>query len=141
MESKPNIRSFEDLECWKACRALRLFVSRSVVPLLPKEEQFRLKDQILRSSRSSTANLAEGYGRYHYLDNAKFVSNARGSLYETLDHLSAAFDEAYISEEILNSGRDLVTQAARIVNGYMEYLKRSAYDPAPKAPVSAPNNQ
>ena len=143
MESKPIIRSFEDLECWKACRELRLFVSKTVVPHLPKEEQFRPKDQILRSSRSTTANLAEGYGRYHHLDNAKFVSNARGSLYETLDHLSAAYDESFISEETLKAGRVLVIQAARITNGYMEYLKRTTLGPPPKPSTknNTPNNQ
>lgn len=136
MESKTNIRSFEDLECWKACRALRIFVSKQVAPLLPKEEQFRLKDQIIRSSRSATANIAEGYGRFHHLDNAKFISNARGSLQETLDHLITASDEGYIPDELLKTGRDLVIQATRIVNGYMEYLKRAAYGPKPQAATS-----
>lgn len=142
MEPKSNIRTFEDLECWKACREVRLFVSRTIVPVFPKEEQFRLKDQILRCSRSATANLAEGYGRYHHLDNAKFVSNARGSLCETLDHLTVAADENYITEDLLKAGRDLINQATRIVNGYMEYLKRAAYGPAPKQKAtSAPDNQ
>ena len=81
-----KIKSFEDLECWQASRRLRIFVAKSIVPLLPKEERYGLASQILRSARSTTANIAEGYGRFHYLDNAKFCSNARGSCYETLDH-------------------------------------------------------
>src|SRR5205809_7396984 len=71
------IRSFEDLECWKQCRMLRLFVARQIVPALPRDERYRLGDQLLRAARASTANIAEGYGRFHYLDNAKFCSNAR----------------------------------------------------------------
>src|SRR5947199_9772334 len=71
------IRTFEDLECWKQCRMLRLFVARQVVPALPRNERYRLGDQLLRAARSTTANIAEGYGRFHYLDNAKFCSNAR----------------------------------------------------------------
>ena len=74
-----SIRTFEDLECWKACRELRVFVARSLCKTLPKAERYRLGDQILRSAPSTTANIAEGYGRFHYLDNAKFCSNARGS--------------------------------------------------------------
>ena len=35
----------------------------------------------------------KGYGRFHYLDSAKFCSNARGSLNESLDHLNVAADE------------------------------------------------
>ncbi len=78
---RERIESFQDLECWKACRQLRIFVARRVLPELPRDERYRLGDQILRAARSTTANIAEGYGRFHYLDNAKFCSNARGSLY------------------------------------------------------------
>lgn len=119
------IHSFEDLDCWKKCREVRLFVAREVVPQLPKEERYPLGDQMLRAARSSTANIAEGYGRFHYLDNAKFCSNARGSCYEVLDHLIAAHDETLISDELLQRGRDLVGTAVRIVNGYLNYLKRA----------------
>lgn len=120
-----TIHSFEDLDCWKKCRELRLFVAREVVTKLPKEERYRLGDQILRAARSTTANIAEGYGRFHYLDNAKFCSNARGSCHEVLDHLITAHDEELISEELLARGRELVSTAVRIVNGYLNYLKRA----------------
>ena len=88
------IRTFEDLECWKQCRILRLFVARQVVPALPRDERYRLGDQLLRAARATTANIAEGYGRFHYLDNAKFCSNARGSCWEVLDHLITGNDES-----------------------------------------------
>jgi four helix bundle protein len=119
------IRSFEDLECWKACRDLRRFVSAEVVPTLPKDERYRMGDQLLRAARSTTANVAEGYGRFHYLDNAKFCSNARGSCWEVLDHLITASDEQFISDEFLAHGRELVGHAVRLLNGYMNYLKRT----------------
>src|SRR5882762_10545229 len=74
-ESSP-IKTFEDLECWRKCRELRIFVAKEAVPALAKEERFRLGDQFLRSASSTTANIAEGYGRFHHLDNAKFCSNS-----------------------------------------------------------------
>ena len=40
-------------------------------------------DQFIRSVDSVGANIAEGYGRYHYLDKIKFYYNARGSLLES----------------------------------------------------------
>ncbi len=122
---KPKVQSFEDLECWKQCRQLRLFVAREVIPQLPKEEKYRLGDQILRAARSTTANIAEGYGRFHYLDNAKFCSNARGSCHEVLDHLITAHDEELISLELLQRGRELTTAAVKLLSGYMNYLKRA----------------
>ena len=86
----PQIRSFEDLDCWKACRELRVFAAREVLPCLSKYEKYRLGDPLLKATRSITANLAEGYGRFHYMDNAKFCSNSRGYCLETLDHLITA---------------------------------------------------
>jgi four helix bundle protein len=121
-----EIKTFEDLECWKACRALRLFVAKTVVPVLPPEERFGLSSQILRAARSTTANIAEGYGRFHYLDNAKFCSNSRGSAWEVLDHLITAHDEEMISGEMLAEGRELVNNAVKLLNGYMNYLKKAA---------------
>ena len=121
-----KLKTFEDLDCWKACRDLRDFVVKEIFPLLPNDERYRLGDQVLRAARSTTANIAEGYGRFHYLDNAKFCSNARGSCYEVLDHLITANDEGFINKEPLEKGRILVTNAAKLLNGYMNYLKRAA---------------
>ena len=125
-----QIRNFEDLECWQYCRTLRLFIAKEVVPTLPNDERYRLGDQLLRAARSTTANVAEGYGRFHYLDNAKFCSNARGSCFEVLDHLITGHDDGFISDEYLNRGRALTDQAVRLLNGYMNYLKR-AHAPTP----------
>jgi len=119
------IKTFEDLECWQHCRTLRLFIAQDVVPALPKHERYRLGDQFLRAARSTTANIAEGYGRFHYLDNAKFCSNARGSCWEVLDHLITGHDEKLLSRELLDRGRELVASAIRLLNGYMNYLKRA----------------
>lgn len=121
-----KINSFEDLECWKACRDLRLFVAKEILAILPKEERYRLGDQILRAARSTTANVAEGYGRFHYLDNSKFCSNARGSVCEVLDHLITACDEGLIPSTLLDQARALVSRANQLLNGYMAYLKRAA---------------
>ena len=125
------IRTFEDLECWRQCRTLRLFIANEVLPALPKDERYRLGDQLLRAARSTTANVAEGFGRFHYLDNAKFCSNARGSCWEVLDHLITGCDEDLISAALLGRGRVLVESGVKLLNGYMNYLKR-----APKSAAS-----
>src|SRR5437764_11158638 len=102
MKKGSPIRTFEELDCWKHCRSLRVFVARQAVPALPRHEQYRLADQMLRAARSTTANIAEGYGRFHYLDNAKFCSNARGSCWEVLDHLITSSDEALLPRQLLS---------------------------------------
>ena len=118
-------RTFEDLQCWQACRALRLFVARDLIPKLPKEEQFRLKDQLLRAARSTTANIAEGYGRYHYQENAQFCRHARGSVFEVLDHVITAHEERLLDDPALEKTRHLTTTAAKLLNGFINYLLRS----------------
>lgn len=121
--------SFEDLNCWKVGRQLKGFIREEIRPLLPKTERFDLADQLRRAARSVTANIAEGYGRYHYLDEAKFLSNSRGSAHEVLDHLIEAFDERYISEEQLIEARERLDEVIRLINGYRAYiLKRVRED-------------
>ena len=118
-------KTFEDLECWKHCRELRMFVMKEVVSILPKEERYRLGDQLIRASRSTTSNIAEGYGRFHYVDNAKFCGNARGSCWEVLDHLITAYDDGLVSADLLGRGRIAVNKAVKLLNAYMNYLKRA----------------
>jgi four helix bundle protein len=89
--------SFEDMEVWKSARVFRNLVSE-LVKKFPNEEKFRLTDQIIRSSRSVTSNIAEGFGRFHHQENIQFCRQARGSLVETLDHLICAYDEKFINK-------------------------------------------
>ncbi len=125
MSEERIIRSFEDLDCWKVAREVREFV-RQIVRGLPKEEKYRLGDQLTKASRSITANIAEGYGRFHYLDSSKFFSNARGSTCEVLDHLITASDEGLIDSKVLEQARKLLESAIKLNNGYTKYLKTRA---------------
>jgi four helix bundle protein len=119
-----HIRTFEAPRCRQACRQLRLLIAKEVLPLLPKEEKYRLGDQMLRAARSSTANLAVGYGRFHFMDNAKFCSNARSSCREVLDHLITANDEGLIAGKIYANGRAHVNEAVKQIDGYMNTCKK-----------------
>lgn len=128
MSEERIIRSFEDLDCWKAGRDMRLFVAKVILPVLPKEERYRLGDQLLRAARSITANIAEGYGRFHFLDAEKFLSIARGSVWEVLDYLITAQDEGLITSGMLAEGRGKIETCVKLTNGYLNYLKRRAAD-------------
>ena len=116
------ISTFEDLEVWQLARSLRRDLSE-LAKRLPRDEQFRLVDQILRASRSVTANIAEGYGRFHYQENIQFCRQARGSLFELVDHLTVAFDEGYVDEEEFGGFRERIFEVIRMLNGYIKYLK------------------
>src|ERR1700760_914155 len=89
---------------------------------ISNDEKYRLIDQLTRASRSVTANIAEGHGRFHYQDNLKFCRNARGSLNEVLDHLICACDEAFISDQRLSDLRNKYNECHRLLNGYITFL-------------------
>ena len=115
--------SFEGLEAWKEARKLRNSI-KTVIATFPAEEKYKLNNQIIRSSRSITANIAEGYGRFHYQENIQSCRMARGSLTESLDHLICAFDEGYINAYTLQEFRKQYELVLKILNGYISYLKR-----------------
>jgi len=119
------MRGFTDLEAWKKAHVLRKDISE-LVKSFPSDEKYRLTDQIIRSSRSIGNNIAEGHGRYHYIDSRKFFINARGSASETIDHLIVALDEGYINKEIFEKLQASCDECMRLINGYINYLKQQS---------------
>ncbi len=92
---EPAFRTFEDLEVYKKARQFRKDMY-GVGKRLPQFEKYELGSQIRRASLSLTNNIAEGHGRYHYLDQIKFQLQARGSLAELVDDLNVCEDEGYL---------------------------------------------
>jgi four helix bundle protein len=114
---------FRDLEVWKRCRDIR----KQIWALLrdfPEEEKYRLSDQMIRASRSSTACIAEGYGRYHYQENIQFCRQSRGSLYELIDHILVAEEDEYIDLGVSQAIIDEIKTSIVVLNGYIRYLKK-----------------
>jgi len=114
-------RSFTDLEVYQECRKFRLLVQK-LCDEFPKDEKYKLIDQLIRSSRSVTANIAEGHGRFYFKDNVRFCRIARGSLEESLEHLIVAYDMKYINVEKLNEYKLKYETCMRLINGYIRYL-------------------
>ncbi|HQM15005.1 MAG TPA: four helix bundle protein [Anaerolineae bacterium] len=115
----------EKLLAWQKARELMLFVHQQVIPLLPADEKWDLKDQIRRSSKSAMANIAEGHGRFYYQETVHFCYIARGSLEETFSHLITAHDLNYISDPLFSHGDAIVREALQVLNGYIAYLKKT----------------
>jgi four helix bundle protein len=118
------MKNFEELECWKKATALRRRLS-SLAKGFPKDEKYKLADQIIRASRSVTANIAEGFGRYHYQEYAQFCRQSRGSLFELIDHLIVANDEGYISEAQLIDFKKEIESCLIVLNGFINYLLKA----------------
>jgi len=117
--------SFTDLDVWKKARILRNNITE-LVKQFPGDEKYRLSDHIIRSSRSIGNNIAEGHGRFHYADAAKFLFNARGSASETTDHLVIALDNNFIDGKTFESFKYDCEECMKMINGYINYLRKQA---------------
>src|SRR5438270_4456700 len=87
--------TFEDLEVHQLAREFRRTMYR-VAKRVPDIEKFGLASQVQRAALSLTNNIAEGHGRYHYLDQIRFILQSRGSLEELIDDLNTCEDEQYL---------------------------------------------
>lgn len=119
-----NYKGYKELECYNQVRLLRIFISE-LVKKFPAHEKFLLTAQIIGSSRSVTANMAEGYGRYTYTETRNFFIIARGSVTETMEHLSTVYDEKYISEDELKEGETKCELVFKLTNEYIAYLDKA----------------
>ena len=79
MEKKIN--NFYDLEAWKISHGLVLEIYK-ITKSFSKEEMYGITSQIRRAASSITANIAEGFARYHFKDKIRFYYQARASVAE-----------------------------------------------------------
>ncbi|MBI2552281.1 four helix bundle protein [Candidatus Uhrbacteria bacterium] len=116
-----KIVDFTQLEAWRLTHQIMLEVYE-FVKLLPADEKYNRVPQLRRCSSSTPANIAEGFGRFHYQENIQFCRQARGSLEETRNHIIAARD---LHQAPLEACEQLIAQylaARKVLNGYIHYL-------------------
>ncbi len=119
--TEKEMRGFEDLECYKL--AMQVFhEAYRVSVLLPVEEKYNLTDQLRRAATSVILNIAEEYGRFHYLDSLRFYYISRGSMMETLSGLIACDSLNYTKGDI-DQQRELCHSSLRSLNGYIRYVR------------------
>ncbi len=126
-----NYKGYKDLERYIKARELRIFIS-VLAKKIPANEKFLLTAQIVDCSRSVTRNIAEGYGRYTFTDTRNFFTITRGSVTETMEQLTTAFDEKYITEEELKIGEEKCELVFKLINGYIAYLDKSKLQVKPQ---------
>ena len=78
--------------------------------------------QLVRAADSVAANLAEGYGRFHFKENKQFGYYGRGSLYETKTWLAKAAGRKLISPESHATFENDINQIGRMLNAYIKSI-------------------
>jgi four helix bundle protein len=123
-------KTFEHLEVYQVAREFRKPMY-GVAKRLPEEERFALASQIRRAAVSLTNNIAKGHGRFHFLEQIKFILQARGSLEELLDDLNVCEDELYLPVTEIAKLKEEAWRVHKLINGYIRFLRgRLATDPS-----------
>jgi len=113
---KKPIKSFQDLDVYQSSYKAMLSVFKHILPKLPKEEEYDLKDQLRRSAKAIPRLIAEGHSKRHqkkgfqkYLDDAMAESN------ETIVSLSQAKDVyfSYVDVNLCNELIDIYDKTSR----------------------------
>jgi four helix bundle protein len=140
MKERGRGSTFEDLEVYQLAREFRKTMYR-VARGLPDIEKFGLASQIRRAAVSLTNNIAEGHGRFHFLEQIKFMLQARGSLEELLDDLNICADETYLPAEEIEKLKSEGWRVHKLINGYIRFLRGRTTERASRAQESPSDNE
>ena len=121
-------QSFEDLKVYQEARNLKIEIFQWCKKL-PPFENYLLKKQLVKSSRSVCSQIAEGHGKRSFLEKKRFAEIASGSLNETLNHLIDCFDSEYLTEDELNLWRLRIDKVGKLLTGYIVWLRDKANEP------------
>lgn len=119
-------QSFTDMPVWRVSFDLSVEVF-NLTNGLPRSEDYGLTSQIRRAASSISANLSEGFSRQTNADKAHFYIMARGSAYETQNHLLYGNKVGYFEREkmevLFNQYKDLIYSLNRLIKALMPQPK------------------
>ncbi len=122
MSENLYIKDFKSLKVWQKANALEQGIGE-LAKGFPGYEQYRLVDQIIRASRSISANIAEGNTQL-FIKRELFHANAAlGSAGEVRNHLLTAFQNNYISKEKYDILDTKTIEIIKMLYGYIKRLK------------------
>jgi four helix bundle protein len=125
MDEKKGYIKLEDLEVYQLSRSLSKR-AWDIYSRLNWQMKKIMGDQFIESSDSIGANIAEAYGRYHYLDRVRFLYNSRGSKLEAINHwLSLMHERKLISDDEFNDVKGIAEKLAIKLNNYIQSIYNS----------------
>ena len=114
-----RMRSYEDLRVWQKAMLLAKMVY-GIQKQLPKEEVYGLGDQIRRAVVSVPSNIAEDFGRGSDSEFNRFLSIARGSLFEVKTQLQLASELGFLQLE--SEWMQLIDEVGKLITGLSKTL-------------------
>jgi four helix bundle protein len=116
--------NLDDLEVYKLAESFS-----DEIWFLVSEWDYFAKDtvgkQIVRSADSIGANIAEGYGRFHYKENRNFCYFSRGSIIETKGWLRKSKIRRLITVEQFDVLFEKLQTIHLKLNAYLKFIGKS----------------
>jgi four helix bundle protein len=119
-----SYHTLEDLEVYRLAETF----SDEIWFLVSEWDNFAkdtIGKQIVRSADSISANIAEGYGRYHYKENRNFCFFSRGSILETKGWLKKARNRNLITEDRFIVLFEKLQTVHLKLNAYLKFIGKS----------------
>ena len=117
-----TFQSFEDIESWQEARVLTRKI-REICKRKNACRDFAFVDQITRSVRSVSANIAEGFEAMSSMQFIEFLGIAKRSCGETRSHLYDALDEQYVSQQEFSDLAERTRRICKMIAGLIHYLQ------------------
>lgn len=77
---------------------------------------------MVKAADSVSANISEGFGRYHFKDSKKFYYYSMGSLFETKTWLSKSKNRSLINEQQFLEFEEEITVIGIKLNNYINSI-------------------
>ena len=113
--------NYQKLEVWQKSRRLAVDLYRATRKF-PREESFGLVSQIRRAAISIACNIAEGQGRTSLRETKRFVSFARGSVFELETQIVIAADLEFLDD--CEAWLERTLEITRMLNGMLRYFTK-----------------
>ena len=114
-------KDFKELIAWQCADAIRAEVIATTRQ--SRDIDLRFKSQWTDAAGSVCSNLAEGFGRFSHRDFARFVRQARASLFEVENQTREARQRGYISTEKEAELNQMIRRATVPITRLLRYLQ------------------
>ena len=121
--AKKKIESYQDLVVWQKSMDL-VGMAYKIVVKLPINEQYGLSSQIRRAAGSVSANIAEGFGRWHAGEFIRFLLIANGSVKELETHLLIAVRLRLIRTDDIEASMQMAKEISKMIFALRDKLSK-----------------
>ncbi len=117
-----KIQNFYELDAWQQGHKLVLDVYK-ITAAFPADEKFGIISQLRRAASSITANIAEGFDRYHFNDKIRFYHQSRGSVGEVQNFMILARDLKFVEGSVLKDIMEKCICVRKLINGMIRSIE------------------